>query len=166
MFRPMRRAVQQLNDDEVFQILEQKTSGVLAVLGDGGYPYAVPMSYVFERNFGGFGRLIFHSAKDGHKIDAISREPKASFCVVDRDFVVPAEYTTYFRSVIAFGKIRVLGAREAREAAKALGKKYRPGFEEELAATVERNLDKMAVLSLEIEHLTGKEAIELVRERG
>ena len=158
MFRKMRRIRQQLAEEEAKAVLERGTSGVLALSGDDDYPYAVPMSYVYDGK-----RLIFHSALTGHKIDAIHRNSKASFCVVEKDSVIPDEYTTYFISVIAFGKIRILDRNEAREAAKVLGAKYRPGFAEELADTVERNLDKMTVFALEIEHLTGKQARELVR---
>ena len=160
MFRPMRRIKQQLSEDDAKSVLEHGTSGVIALSGDEGYPYAVPMSYVFDGN-----RIIFHSALSGHKIDAIKNSNKASFCVVEKDEIIPDEYTTYFRSVVAFGKIRILDRDEARDAAKILGAKYRPGFAEELAATVERNLDKMCVFVLEIEHMTGKEAIELVRAK-
>ena len=160
MFRPMRRIKQQLSEEETKAVLEKGTSGVLALSGDEGYPYAVPLSYVYDGN-----RLIFHGALTGHKIDAINRCDKASFCVVEKDEIIPDEYTTYFRSVIAFGHMKILDRNEAREAAKLLGAKYRPGFAEELAATVERNLDKMTVFALEIEHLTGKEAIELVRAK-
>ena len=84
-------------------MLDRGTSGVLAVQGDSGWPYAVPLSYAYED-----GKLWFHCARTGHKLDAILLEPKVSFCVVDRDQVVPLEYTTYFRSVILFGKARVL----------------------------------------------------------
>jgi len=156
----MRRIKQQLSESETISILEKGTSGVLALFGDEDYPYALPMSYAFDG-----ARLIFHSALSGHKIDAIQNSNKASFCVVEKDEVIPDEYTTYFRSVIAFGKIRILDRNEARDAAKILGTKYRPGFAEELATTVERNLDKMCVFALEIEHMTGKEAIELVRAK-
>ncbi len=156
----MRRIKQQLSEGETKTVLENGTSGVLALAGDNGYPYAVPLSYVFDGT-----RLIFHGALTGHKIAAIKRCEKASFCVVEKDEIISDEYTTYFRSVIAFGRVRILDRNEAREAAKLLGAKYRPGFPEELAATVERNLDKMAVIVLDIEHLTGKEAIELVRKK-
>ena len=84
-------------------MLSRRTSGVLALLGDGGWPYAVPLSYAFDGE-----KLYFHCAREGHKLDAIRREARASFCVVDRDEVVPAEYTTYFRSAIAFGRVRVI----------------------------------------------------------
>lgn len=156
----MRRIRQQLSDEEAKAVLENGTSGVLALLGDEGYPYAVPLSYVFDGS-----RLIFHGALSGHKIDAMQNSDKASFCVVEKDEIIPDEYTTYFRSVIAFGRMKILARDEAREAAKLLGAKYRPGFAEELAATVERNLDKMHIFVLEIEHLTGKQAKELVPKK-
>lgn len=103
MFRPMRRHRQQLSQGDCAAILSRGTSGVLAVAGDGGYPYAVPLSYVYQE-----GTLFFHCAKAGHKLDALRRCSKASFCVIDQDQVVPPEYTTYFRSVIAFGRTRIL----------------------------------------------------------
>ncbi len=159
MFRPMRRAAQQLTEHETLQILERGASGVLALSGDDGYPYAVPMSYVYDKN-----RIIFHSAVAGHKIDAIKHSDKASFCVIEKDEVIPDEYTTAYKSVIAFGKLQILSREESRSAAIILGQKYRPGFAEELAETVERNLDKMTLFSLEIEHLTGKQAKELVNQ--
>lgn len=79
------------------------TSGTLALHGDNGYPYAVPISYVYAN-----GKIYFHSAVTGHKVDAILRDDKVSFCVVERDEIRPAEFTTYFRSVIVFGKARIL----------------------------------------------------------
>ena len=72
-------------------------------------------------------RLYFHCAKSGHKIDAIRRNAKASFCVIDQDLVVPEEYTSYFRSIIAFGTIRILeDSQEKREAIEKLAVKYAP----------------------------------------
>ena len=103
MFREMRRKKQQLSEVETAEILKRGTSGTLALFGDGGYPYAVPISYVFAN-----GKIYFHGGKQGHKLDAVSRNPKASFCVIDQDLVVPEKYTTYFRSAIVFGTIRIL----------------------------------------------------------
>lgn len=76
---------------------------MLALQGDGGYPYAVPVNYVYED-----GKLWLHGAKGGHKSDAIRRDPKVSFFVAETDQLVPEALTTYFRSVIAFGKVRIL----------------------------------------------------------
>ena len=123
MFRPMRRHRQQLSQWDCAAILSRGTSGVLAVAGDGGYPYAVPLSYVYQE-----GTLFFHCAKAGHKLDALRRCSKASFCVIDQDQVVPPEYTTYFRSVIAFGRTRILEDEAEKQAAIwLLAEKYCPG---------------------------------------
>ena len=88
MFRGMRRKRQLLSKKDSIAVLEKGTSGVLSLLGDNGYPYGVPISYVYADN-----KIFFHSAKDGHKIDAIRACEKASFCVIDQDKVVPEEYT-------------------------------------------------------------------------
>ena len=160
-FRAMRRKRQQLSDEESTGILKKATSGTLAVLGDGGYPYAVPISYVYDD-----GRLYFHSALSGHKVDAIRGCDRASFCVIDQDNVKPAEYTTYFRSVIAFGRIHIVEAEAERlKIARILGNRYNPNQEEALQKELEHGLSRMLVICFDIEHLTGKEAIELVKAR-
>ena len=161
-FREMRRGRQQLSQAQCVEIMNRNTAGVLAVSGDGGYPYAVPLSYVYEN-----GKVFFHCAKSGHKLDAIMREEKASFCVVDRDQVVPEKYTTYYSSVIAFGRVRVLETEsEIREAIELLAKKYSPNESDEAR---EREIDgavpRLCMLRLDIEHMTGKEAIELAKAR-
>jgi len=161
MFREMRRGGQALSAAECAAALEAGTSGVLAVSGDGGYPYAVPLSYVFCGD-----RLFFHCAKSGHKLDAIARCDKVSFCVIDRDSVVPEKFTTYFRSVIVFGRARVLGDEaEKRRALELLAEKYAPGPGEARRLEVEKELPRVCIVELSVEHMTGKEAVELVREK-
>ncbi len=157
-FRPMRRVRQQLTTEDCEEILRNATSGTLAVLGDGGYPYAVPLSFVYAD-----GVIYFHSAKSGHKIDAIKAQDKASFCVIAKDEIHGEEYTTYFRSVIAFGRITIVSSPDDKlEGAKLLGRKYNPGDEIGLAREIEKGLAHMELLRLDIEHLTGKQAIELL----
>lgn len=158
-FREMRRKRQQLSETECIEILEKATSGILALLGDGDYPYAVPISYVYAE-----GKLFFHSALKGHKVDAIRNCDKASFCVIDKDEIHGEEYTTYFRSVIAFGRVHILEDDEKRMiAAEMLGNRYNPDDEEALRKEIAKSFNHMLVISLDIEHMTGKEAIELVR---
>ena len=160
-FRDMRRKRQQLSDEESISILQKATSGTLALLGDGGYPYAVPISYVYDD-----GKLYFHSAMSGHKVDAIRNCDKASFCVIDQDCVRPAEYTTYFRSVIAFGRIRIVEDESEKLAiARILGNRYNPNQEDALQKELEHGLARMLAIRFDIEHLTGKEAIELMKQR-
>lgn len=163
MFREMRRKKQALTWEECEAILDRGTSGVLAVIGDDGYPYAVPLSYVYDS-----GKLYFHCARSGHKLDAVRRDPKVSFCVVDQDQIVPEEFTTYFRSVIAFGRIRILEEeQEKRSAAEKLAVRYAPGESgESRRRAIERDWAPLCMLQMTIDHMTGKEAIELVRERS
>ena len=157
-FREMRRKCQQLSPEESIDILRGATSGTLALLGDGGYPYAVPLSYVWAE-----GRLYFHSALSGHKVDAARACDKASFCVIQQDRVQPKDYTTHYRSVIAFGRIRIVEDEAERlAAARLLGNRYNPGDEEGLQRELEKGLARMLVLRFDIEHLSGKEAIELM----
>ncbi len=164
-FRPMRRKTQKLSDKGAARVLERGTSGVLAVAGDGGYPYAVPLSYAYDPDE---GRLVFHSAMAGHKIDALQREPKASFCVIDQDAVKPEEFTTYFRSAIAFGKVRMIEDEDEKRAAiELLNKRYAPDMPKEAEdKEIAAFWKSLRMFELRIEHLSGKEAIELVRARA
>ncbi len=157
----MRRNRQQLSREECERILGCCTSGVLALTGDGGYPYAVPLSYVYAD-----GAIIFHSAVQGHKVDAIKRDSRCSFCVIEQDEIKPAEFTTYFRSVIAFGRIHTLeDAAEKVQALRLLGRRYSPNDESGLQHEIDKSLDHVLLLRLDIDHLSGKEAIELTRAR-
>jgi nitroimidazol reductase NimA-like FMN-containing flavoprotein (pyridoxamine 5'-phosphate oxidase superfamily) len=161
MFREMRRKSQLLSETENIAILNEATSGVLAVAGDDNYPYAVPISHVFHD-----GKIYFHCAKTGHKLDALARHPLASFCVVGEDRVVPEKFTTYFRSVIAFGRVRTLEEiNEKRAALEILAEKFSPEYEEGRLKEISSLLGNVVVLEFTIEHMTGKEAIELVHER-
>ena len=158
-FRAMRRKRQQLPDAESIEILQKATSGTLALLGDGGYPYAVPISYVYAD-----GTLFFHSALSGHKVDAIRKCDKASFCVIDKDDIQPEKYTTLFRSVIAFGRVHIVeDETEKLQIARLLGNRYNPNQDEALQKEIESGLSRMLAIRFDIEHLTGKEAIELVK---
>lgn len=165
MFREMRRHKQLLSAEETAKVLETCTSGVLACSGDDGYPYAVPLSYVYEAGGSGApGKIYFHAALEGHKMDAIRSSEKVSFCVTAKDQIVPEEYTTYFRSVIAFGKARILDdPAEKRHAIEVLAAKYSPDQEEGRKKEIDDSFSRLCMVEISIDHLTGKEAIELVR---
>lgn len=148
MFREMRRKRQALSPEENVAILNRGTSGVLAVSGDDG------------------SKIYFHCAKSGHKLDAIKGNNKVSFCVIDQDHVVPERYTSYFRSVIVFGKIRVLDDDEEKRAAiEKLALKYAPNDTVvNRQKAIEREWNPLCMLEMTIDHMTGKKAIELVNE--
>ena len=103
MFKQMRRIKQQLSEKECIDILQRQNVGTLALAKNGDYPYAVPLNYVYYN-----GKIYFHCAITGHKIDIIKKQNKASFCVIDKDTVVPEKYTTFYRSVIVFGKAEIV----------------------------------------------------------
>lgn len=159
MARTMRRFKQQLSAEEVERILRNGKYCVMAVSGDDDYPYAVPINYVYD------GTAIYiHSAAQGHKIDAIRRNPKCSLCIVDKDDVIPEEFTSYFRSVIVFGKANFVESMEDKVTTlRLLGEKYSPGIDPE--SEISRFIKTVCVVRIDIDSITGKEAIELTRTR-
>ena len=162
MFRQMRRFKQLLPIETCQQILATQKRSVLSLLGDDDYPYAVPISFVYHE-----GCLYFHSAVEGHKTDAIRKHDKASFCVIDQDEVHGEQYTTFFRSVIAFGRVSIIeDAGEKLAAARLLGNRYYPNHDEALQKEMEKGLHRMLMFCMRIEHLTGKESIELTKRNG
>ena len=162
MFRAMRRKKQELPETETIAMLQSCTSGVLALHGDDDYPYAVPLSFAYED-----GRLFFHSAQAGHKIDAIERDEKASFCVIAADDVVQSTFTTHFRSAVVFGRVRVVrNDGEKRHALECLVKKYSPDYLEAADSAIDGEWKRVCVIELAVEHITGKAAIEIVKERA
>jgi uncharacterized protein len=160
MFREMRRKKQLLFEAETLEILQSCTSGVLAVTGDNDYPYAVPLSYAYKG-----GKLFFHFAKEGHKLDSIVKNNKVSFCVIKTDDVIPKTFTTHFCSVIVFGRARILTEDiEKKYALECLLEKYSPDYVTEGRSEIERELKLVRVAEVQIEHMTGKAAIEIINK--
>lgn len=157
----MRRLGQQLEPAEAQRILSECTNGVLSLTDpDGGEPYGVPLSFAYDE---GELAIWFHSARAGRKIDCIAEGSRCSFCVISADDVVPEKFTTYFRSVIVAGAIRPVSAEEEiMRGLQMLCKKYSPGIDSE--AEIASCLNRVVVLRLDIESITGKQAIELVRQ--
>ena len=158
MFRKMRRKKQLLSEAETIEILQSCTSGVLAVTGDNDYPYAVPLSYAYKD-----GKLFFHFAKAGYKIDSIIRNNKVSFCVIKTDDVIQKTFTTHFRSVIVFGRARILTEdSEKKYALECLVEKYSPDYITEGQSEIKHEWKLVSVAEVQIEHMTGKAAIEII----
>lgn len=162
MFREIRRNKKQiLSEAACVDILNHATSGVLSVLGDDGYPYGVPMSYAYRD-----GKLYFHGMPQGHKMDAIRGCDKVSFTVIETDQVVPEEYTTYYRSVIIFGKARVLNnPKDQVEALSLLVGKYSFDYKEASYEEIRSKLNNVCTFVIDIEHMSGKEAIEFAEAK-
>lgn len=158
----MRRAAQALTEDECIEVLLRGTSGVLALAGAGEeWPYAVPLSYAYRD-----GVVTFHGAMEGHKHELIEKDRRASFCVIDSDDVVPADYTTRFRSVICFGTIEIVDdPAEQMDDLMFMGDHFNVDEPEACRAEIEHWMDKTRVLRLRVERMTGKESGALMSER-
>lgn len=157
MEHKMRRFKQQLSIDDAVNILRNCTNGILSLVDADGSPYGVPISYAC----GSDGNIYMHSAVAGHKIDCIKHDSRCSFCVVAQDHIVPEEFTTYFRSVIVSGKIRILSDTEEIIAGlKCLSDKYCRGIDP--TGEINKFIKAVKVLRLDIDEITGKESIELV----
>lgn len=157
MFREMARKNQQLDTASCLQLLTDAPRGVLSLLGDGGYPYGVPMDHWYNPED---GRIYFHSGKRGHKIDAIRCCDKASFCVMDEGWREAGDWALNFRSVIAFGRIEIVEDPEkALEITRKLSYKYTDDTAM-IEAEILESRKNLLVFALVPEHITGKRVKE------
>ena len=157
----MRRLKQQIPEAEAKDILKKATNGVLCLTDYENKPYGVPMSFIYD----GDRSIYFHCALTGRKIECIKHNSNACFTIIDQDEIHPTEFTTYFRSVIVEGIIKIIEERkEMIEALKLLSSKYSPGLDCE--PEIEKGINRVLILKLEIDSITGKEAIELTRKRN
>ncbi len=153
MFRTMRRFKQQLEKEECIAILKSEPRGVLSLIGDEGYPYSIPMTHFYDERD---GKLYFHGAKVGHKIDAIKNCNKACFCVYDKGYRKEGEWSLNIRSVVAFGRIELIDdIKKAEEICSDLVRKFTDD-EEYLRKELDSALARVQCFSFTIEHMTGK----------
>jgi len=151
MFRDLTRKKQQLSDAECKKILKEELRGVLAVNGDGGYPYALPINFYYDETK---NRVYFHSGKTGYKMDAVAKSDKVSFCVYDKGCRKDGHWSLHIRSVILFGRVRV-----EEEWSEEMMVEFCKRFTEDadyIQSEIRRFGTNTAVLCLEIEHMTGK----------
>ena len=145
MFREITRRKQALSKEECIRLLIEEKRGVLAVQGDDGYPYALPINQYFDEET---GNIYFHSGKFGHKIDSIKKCDKASFCVYDRGFLKPGEWPLNIKSVIVFGRIHVVEDKErTADLARRLSYKFIDD-EEYIEDQIDTLIDVTALIEL------------------
>ncbi len=151
MFREITRKKQKLSPSECREILNQELRGVLAVNGDGGYPYALPINFYFDEES---NRIYFHSGKTGHKLDAIAASDKVSFCVYDKGYHENGHWSLHIKSVIVFGRIHVV-----EDWSERLMEDFCKRFTDDaeyIQSEIEKFRSNTALLCLEIEYMTGK----------
>jgi len=153
MFREMLRTRQKLANEECVEILKSELRGVLSVAGDDGYPYGMPINHYYCETD---GKIYFHSGRKGHKIDALKRHDKASFCVYDRGFRPEGEWALYIRSVIVFGRIEFIEDQEKiYEISRLLSYKFTDD-QEHIEQEIKRSGPRTAMFALIPEHMSGK----------
>ncbi|MCR5420576.1 MAG: pyridoxamine 5'-phosphate oxidase family protein [Lachnospiraceae bacterium] len=152
MFREMRRFKQQISEEECVRILKEQPRGVLSMIGDDGYPYGIPMDHLYMSD----GHLYFHGAKEGHKIDAITKCDKVSYCVYDRGYRKDGEWALNINSVVVFGRIRIVEDEDKkREICTLLTGKFTDD-EGYLEKELRNAFCRVNCLELIPEHMTGK----------
>lgn len=157
MFRPGRRKKREISLELAKALLADSRRGVLAVNGDEGYPYAVPINYIYDENE---NRIFFHGSKVGHKIDSIKKNDKVCFTVFGNETIKEETWAPYLQSVVVFGRCHLIDDKaEALRLVKKLAMKYYP--EESIAdEEITKYGDAVQMFEIEIEHMSGKEVQE------
>ncbi len=158
MFREVARKKQVLPFEECLEILKGQLRGVLAVNGDDGYPYAMPLNHYYDEKD---GCLYFHGGKKGHRIDALRKDPRASYCVMDEGRKLSGEWWLTFRSVIVFGKVELI---EDEAVICDIAERLSHRFTDDdgyIKEEIENSAANTMLLKMIPEHITGK----IVREK-
>ncbi|MCR4814994.1 MAG: pyridoxamine 5'-phosphate oxidase family protein [Lachnospiraceae bacterium] len=153
MFRKMRRFKQQISDAECIEILKNTKRGVLSLMGDDGYPYGIPIDHWYCEED---GKIYFHGAKEGHKIDAIKACDKVSYCVYDEGYRKEGDWALNIKSVIIFGRIKPVEDEEkSKKICIAITRKFTDD-EEYLQKELTNAFPRVQCLEITPEHMTGK----------
>ncbi len=151
MFKKIRRKDRAISKQEAIEILTNGEYGILSTIGIDGYPYGIPVNYVYQN-----GNIYFHCAIKGHKLDNITYNNKVSFCVVGNTKVIPEKFGTNYESAILFGKAVKVSGDEKNEALISLLEKYSSEFMEKGMLYIQKLYDKTVVVKISIEHVSGK----------
>ena len=153
MFRELVRKNKKLSMEECVSLLKAEKRGVLSVNGDNGYPYGMPMNHFYNEED---GRIYFHCGKVGHRLDALKRDNKVSFCVYDNGYCNEGEWALNVKSVIVFGKIEIIEEQnKIAEVTARLSRKFTDD-EEYIKSEIEKHLRHTLLLALTPEHICGK----------
>lgn len=157
MFRPMRRKVREISIEAAKDLLRNSRRGVLAVNGDNGYPYALPLNYIYDEDS---NAIIFHGARVGHKLDSIKACDKVCFTVYGNETIKEEAWAPYVQSTIVYGRCHLVDDQErAMEILRDLARKYYPS-EDIIDEEITKAGNAVQMFQIEIEHMTGKEIKE------
>ena len=154
MFRELERKKKELSKDICIEVLKNETRGVLSVIGDEGYPYGTPMNHWYNEED---GTIYFHCGNaKSHRMDALQKDNKVSFCVFDKGYQKEGDWALYVRSVIVFGKIEIIDNHEViRDITTKLSYKFTDDTDF-IERTIRGNINRTLLLKLQPEHICGK----------
>lgn len=151
MFKEMRRSDKKLTNEEMVEIMNTAEYGILSTTNEDGFPYGVPVNFIYRD-----GSIYFHSALTGHKVDNLKFNNKASFCVVKDVELIPDDFNTKFKSVISFGEIREIEGQEKQDIFILFLEKFSQDYLEKGKGYINKAGDKAKVFKLEVQHMTAK----------
>ena len=151
MFRELRKKKRELSKEDTIKVLKEGREGVLSTISENGYPYGIAINYVYHNNC-----IYFHCANKGHKLDNISQNNKVSFFVNSNITIIPQDFTTHYKSAVVFGRTFITTDDEKRDAIIAIGEKYSHPHMEEGLKYIDKAINTLTIVKIEIDHLTGK----------
>ena len=151
MYKEIRRQDRKITDKEALDILKKGEYGILSMCTPENQGYGIPLSYALDNS-----KIYFHCAVEGSKLGYLRGKNRVSFCVVGKTEVLPSKFRTLYESVIAFGTIKEVIGNEKRDALMILLKKYSKDFIDEGKEYIEKSFDRVKMLALLIESITGK----------
>lgn len=153
MFRPMRRSPQALSHEEMIDLLKTETRGVMSVQGDNGYPYGYPINHYYDEEA---NKIYIHGATFGHRVSAVKKDPKVSYCVFGGEYQKEGDWAKYVKSVIVFGKAELVeDAEEIVRISRLLCDKF-PCPPEYVEHEIEKDAPRTLVIAINIEDMNGK----------
>ncbi len=159
MFREMRRIKRQVSQEDCLKILKEEKRAAFSVIGEDGYPYSLPVDFYYDEDD---QAVYIHTASEGHKIDALKSNNKVCFTVWNQGFKKEGHWEWNATSVVIFGRASLVDDRQLLlNRLEKLAQKYFPTQEEIDKEMNSPAAGKVAMIKIEIDHMTGK----LVSER-
>ena len=153
MFRKMRRSPQALSHEEMIDLLKKETRGVMSVQGDDGYPYGFPINHYYDEEA---NKIYIHGANFGHRVDAVKRDPKVSYCVFGQEYQVEGDWAKYVKSVIVFGKAELIEEQdEVIRISRLLCDKF-PCPQEYVETEISKDAGRTLIVAIDVEDMNGK----------
>jgi len=157
MFRKMRRIKRELSVDAAKELLKNNKRAAFSVIGDMGYPYTIPINFYYDEEE---NKIYFHSAKEGHKVDAFRENDKVCFTTWDDGYKEEGDWAYYVSSCVVFGRAHFVKDEEKKlEKIRKFAMRYYP-TESEAEEEIARDFSRVEMVEIEIEHISGKKIHE------